>query len=153
MDFKRRGHGRDAEADTGSSVEKSGCTWTRSAFWSEGERKFSGTWRARAARGWHGLSSPGSSPGLRLCSRKRGNGPGDALPEPQRQRAGAGTSNTGKSRRKLQPTPGSAGTTRPAVKSHCLSRLLNPGANPQLQNRIWPLAFFFFFFPLSLQFS
>lgn len=98
-----------------------------------------------ASEGCAGLSSPGSSLGLEALLEKWGNGPKNALPEPQRQKAGAGTSNTGKSWRKSQPVPGSASTTRPAVKSHCLSRLLHPGANPQLQHRIWPWLFYFIF--------
>lgn len=52
------------------------------------------------------------------------------------------------------------GSNRPAslgfvsTHAHCLSCLLNtafnPGANPQLQNRIWPLIFFSPFFTIIL---
>ena len=55
---------------------------------------------------------------------------------------------------------GGHGSNRPAALGffgahvRCLSCLLNaalnPGANPQLQNRIWPLGSLFFFFPLFL---
>lgn len=69
MDFKRRGHGRDAEADTGSSVDKSGRTWARWAF------------RARESsvalgeRGLRGAELPWKLPGAEALLEKWGNGP------------------------------------------------------------------------------